>query len=216
MQKIVVIAGLSGGGKTTVATELVNGVGGFEIARSITTRAPRRDGLDGEYIYVGKSEFAEYVNSGETVEHTSYAGVDYATTRTELKRIIDAGNSPVLILDFNGVRALKSAELPLPVVSFYIYSDLNDTEARLYARELATSPSVTALATYQRRVMRNIGDYLEIGNKTDIFDAFVKNETVRDCALEILAYLSGEKACQAPDEKKKIAEELSLSAIRKQ
>ena len=47
---LLILVGPSAVGKTTVADEIISR-GGFSLIRSLTTRAPRGDGHDDEYIY---------------------------------------------------------------------------------------------------------------------------------------------------------------------
>ena len=69
---ILILAGPSGVGKTTVAEELALRNPRFVASRSHTTRERRGDGRDGEYIYVTKPEFLNLVSHGEMLEYTSF------------------------------------------------------------------------------------------------------------------------------------------------
>ena len=108
MKKILVIAGPSAVGKTTVMNEILRQNAGFEYIRSATTRAPRGDVFDLEYIYLSKEEFLERIENGGVLEYTEYGGNFYGTPKSEIERIFSVGKTPVLILDLNGVKSLKS------------------------------------------------------------------------------------------------------------
>ena len=74
MSAILVIVGPSGVGKTTVANRVVERSPSFEFVRSATTRAPRGDGNDSEYLYLTREEFLGRVNSGKMLEYMEYGG----------------------------------------------------------------------------------------------------------------------------------------------
>ena len=93
----LVLAGPSGGGKTTVMNELVGSDYGFELVRSATTREKRGDGNDGEYIYLSKDEFSGQIKAGKMLEFTEYGGNLYGTPHSEIERIVKEDKIPLLI-----------------------------------------------------------------------------------------------------------------------
>ena len=56
-KNILIIAGPSAVGKTTVAHRMLELDDRFEFVRSVTTRARRQDAFDNEYIYITDDEF---------------------------------------------------------------------------------------------------------------------------------------------------------------
>ena len=101
MNRILVLAGPSAVGKTTVMKEILSHSSRFEFMRSATTRAPRSDGNDSEYVYLSKEEFKAQIVSGEMLEYTEFGGNFYGTPISELKRASALGKTPLLILDIN-------------------------------------------------------------------------------------------------------------------
>ena len=108
MNKILVLAGPSAVGKTTVMKALMSKYEGFDYIRSATTRAPRGDGYDSEYIYLSINDFSSLIKNGGVLEYTEYGGNFYGTPSSEIERIFEDGKIPMLILDINGVKTLKS------------------------------------------------------------------------------------------------------------
>ena len=98
---IVIIAGPSGGGKTTIAQRICKNNEIFEMSRSVTSREPRGDGKEYEYIYVTRDEFERRQHLGDMIEFTEYAGTLYGTAKSELERISALSKNPVLVLDYN-------------------------------------------------------------------------------------------------------------------
>ena len=190
------IAGASAVGKTVIASRLIELNSSFRLIRSATTRQPRKDGHDSEYLYCSREEFLSAVEKGEMLEYMEYAGEFYGTPRTEILRVSGEGYTPLFILDLNGVESLDKAEGISPM-SVYIYGDINTIEQRLYDRYL-NPPSPKGFSSFVSRKEKNIEDYLSIEKYADSFYAFVKNEgTVSECAETILslyfAFLNGEK-----------------------
>ena len=172
MIKVLILAGASAVGKTTVGSLLVE-LGKFELVRSVTTREMRADTFGSEYIYLTRDEFLKLVEDGGVLEHTEYAGNFYGTPRSEIERISAEGKTPLLILDLNGVKSLSEAEGVAPC-SLYLYDDLNVMEQRLYDRYIGDSPSVDGLKKFLSRKEQNIADYLEMEKFAPCFYRFIK------------------------------------------
>lgn len=185
-RKILVIAGASGVGKTTVASYMLSEFTEFGFVRSITTRAPRKDAHDDEYIYTDREDFFKRVDTGELMEYMEYGGNMYGTPISELERIFREGKTPLLILDIDGVKALRSKIFDFQPVIVYLWEDINIIEKRLFARDLLVSTEEKMISFMKRNEM-NRKDYLAMNVLFSLFDGFVKNEEVEMCALSIKA-----------------------------
>ena len=93
MDSILVLVGPSAVGKTTVMTRILELYGNeFSPIRSATTRAPRGDSFDGEYIYLSREEFLSSVSRGELLEYMEYGGNLYGTPKSEVEILIERIN----------------------------------------------------------------------------------------------------------------------------
>lgn len=192
---ILIIAGPSAVGKTTVATRITELDPTFEFVRSVTTRQRRADAFDDEYIYLTREEFISSRESGGVLESTEYAGELYGTPRSEIDRISGEGKVPLLVLDTRGVMSLMAHE-DIRTCAVYIYDDINVMEKRLYDRFLGSSPSVEGLKKFASRKDKNISDYREIRDTAPYFYSFIENSgSITDTAMLTLdtfaAFLSG-------------------------
>lgn len=182
----LVIVGASGVGKTTVVTELLSRHPEFSYVRSATTRQPRGDGHDGEYIYVSREEFLSLVDRDGMLEYMEYGDNLYGTPRSELSRIAEEGKRPLLILDITGAESVRKKKLhPSPVI-LYLWDDINVIERRLYDREL-NPPTTEGFLSFMKRKNANVRDYLSMREKHMLFDAFVRNTTVDECVRCVMA-----------------------------
>ena len=185
MVRVLIIAGPSAVGKSTLAEELLKLMPSFTLLRSATTRPPRGDGKDGEYIYLSRDEFLSAVERGEMLEHTEYSGTLYGTPRSEVVRAEKEGKTPLLILDLEGVRSFSLAEGISPC-SLYVYSELAVMRARLAERFVESGSFPNGELRLSERLKANFQDYSRVGSYADCFYDFVKNSGTPTCVAQKL------------------------------
>lgn len=183
MKNILIIAGPSAVGKTTLANALFAADPRFEFVRSVTTRSPRGDSFDDEYIYISDAEFRRLIDTAGVLEHTEYAGNLYGTPRSEIDRITSEGRIPLLVLDINGVASLFNNKGDINPCGVYVYDDLCVMEQRLCARYGGDCSKMAS------RIKQNRIDYARIPDFVPVFYAFVRNgitvEEGRDKVAEV-------------------------------
>ena len=211
---ILIIAGPSAVGKTTVAYSLIERDPRFEFVRSVTTRASRGDAFDNEYIYISIPEFKELIKNGGVLEHTEYAGNYYGTPRSEVKRILSEGRIPLLVLDINGVGSLVKNAGDLSVCGVYVYDKLDVIKKRLYERFLGSGVTPDGERRYNSRVAQNVDDYINMEAYAERFFAFIENSgTVAEAGEKALtsfrSFCNGAQKCE--NEIKEIAKALANS-----
>ena len=175
MNDILIIAGPSAVGKTTIAWEMLKNDDRFEFVRSATTREVRGDSYSSEYIYISREEFEELIRTEGVLEWTEYAGAYYGTPRSEITRIHSAGKIPLLILDVVGVHSLMQKS-DLSVCGIYVYDDIRVMRGRIFERYLGNGEDPDGRRRYESRKRQNEEDYRNLPNIIDDFYALVKNE----------------------------------------
>ncbi|RJE21110.1 guanylate kinase [Aspergillus sclerotialis] len=76
---------------------------------SHTTRAPRVGEVEGKnYFFVSPSTFAELVSQGAFVEHTTFNGNQYGTSKKTVSDQIAKGLIVVFDIDIDGVKQMKA------------------------------------------------------------------------------------------------------------
>ena len=211
--EILILVGPSGVGKTTVAYKMLEMCDEFEFVRSATSRAPRGDGNDNEYIYVTREEFADRVSRGRMLEHVEYSGNYYGTPASEVERILALGKTPLLILELNGAKNLKTNAKDFKTFVFYIYEELDVIEKRLTDRELQ-NPTAKGMEAVEKRMKANKKDYSEMRELRSMFDATIKNVSVNDAANTVMDAFHRMKNGEGADAEqiRSVTEALYLSA----
>lgn len=187
MNRVLVIAGPSAVGKTTVMKRILKLYPEFEFVRSATTREARNDSHKSEYIYLSVDEFKKRASAGKMLEYTEFGGNFYGTPASEIERIFGHGRIPLLILDINGVKSLKGGEFDFEAYSVYITADIEALDERLYERAVADGLSEKALSIFSERKSRNRLDLKKILDLSYLFNATVENTEIDATAEKIVS-----------------------------
>lgn len=182
MNKILILAGPSGVGKTTLAHALLNSSDRFELVRSVTSRSPRGDAYDAEYIYLSRAEMQRLIADGGVLEHTEYAGNLYGTPRSEIDRISAEGRTPLLILDLNGVHTVVNSKSDIKPCALYLTVPEATLEERLAKRYGADKEKLLS------RLNQNKLDLMEYEKiKADFFAAVENSGNIEKCADDVIS-----------------------------
>jgi guanylate kinase len=103
----LVLSSPSGGGKSTIAKQLLQARDDLGYSVSATTRAPRQNEIEGrDYFFIARPEFVARRERGEFIETASYAGEYYGTLKSEFTRLFAEGKHPVLDIEIDGARQI--------------------------------------------------------------------------------------------------------------
>ena len=212
MKNILIIAGPSAVGKTTVAHRMLELDSRFEFVRSVTTRPRRADQFDNEYIYISDEEFRHLIATAGVLEHTEYAGNFYGTPRSEIDRITSEGRIPLLILDINGVESLSKNKGDISPCGVYVYDDIEVMDERLRLRYGGDESRMAS------RVKQNRQDFCAMCDYVGYFYAFSKNsETVKEGAERLYGIFRNFEngVCKNEEENLSVAASLGCSITDK-
>lgn len=140
----IVLVGPSGSGKKELAEKLISKNPKIQRVSSYTTK---NSGLN--YHHVTTPEF-EAMRS-EFFETSSYMGHLYGTKEEDIREAMDIGKIPLLIMDINGMIAMKAKFKTLAV---YVHADRETCIRDLLSRELPIEELVQRLAALDLE-MRN-------------------------------------------------------------
>ena len=182
----VVICGPSGVGKSTIIGKLQKELDGkIDLSVSHTTRKPRNKEKDGiNYYFVDKESMSTAIENGEFLEHATYSGNMYGTSKKAVEVILQENKICVLDIEMQGVKQVKQSDLN-PLYIFIKPPSTEELERRLRGRHTETEESV------QRRL--SIGKTeIEYGNMPGNFDHVFVNDNVDDTTEKILNVLMTE------------------------
>lgn len=179
---LLVVSGPSGGGKSTLVRELVQG-GEFPIDYSVsaTSRAPRPGEVEGrDYFFLSRDSFAARAAAGEFLEHAEVHGNLYGTPKAAVRAGLANGRWILLEIDVAGQRQVKQV-LP-EAVSFFIRApSLEDLEARLRRRRTEDEAAIA----------RRLADARAELAAAATFDFQIVNETVPQAVRTFRTLLKG-------------------------
>ncbi|HJS46654.1 MAG TPA: guanylate kinase [Gemmatimonadales bacterium] len=131
---LLVLSSPSGGGKSTIARQLLQGREDLAYSVSATTRSPRPGEVDGvAYHFFSAAEFDRRAAAGEFLEWAQYAGQRYGTLRSEVERILASGRHAVLDIEVDGARQVRE-RFPAAVQVFILPPSGDVLVARLRRR----------------------------------------------------------------------------------
>jgi guanylate kinase len=106
---LLVLSAPSGGGKSSIARNLLQGRDDLGYSVSATTRPMREREREGQdYYFISREEFLRRREAGEFLESATYGGHLYGTLRSEIERIFARGKHAVLDIEIEGARQIRA------------------------------------------------------------------------------------------------------------
>jgi len=144
--KLIIITAPSGAGKTSITRHLLQRFTQLAFSVSATTRAARGKEQDGtDYYFLSTQAFQHKIQENEFVEwEMVYEGKYYGTLKTELARIWNNNQVPVLDIDVKGAIHVQQQ---YPGSSMSIFIDppsVDELRRRLDSRGTETPESLQA------------------------------------------------------------------------
>ena len=182
---LLVISGPAGSGKGTVVGLLRQMLPDIGLSVSATTRAPRPGETHGvHYYYLTRGEFEARIARGEVLEYTEYCGNLYGTLRSEVERVLGAGQDLILEIETTGAMNIKRL-FPDAVTVMLLPPDGATLEARLRGRGTETDDVIRTRLARAREEL----------TLADRYDYVALNETggAEACAAAVAGILASER-----------------------
>ena len=155
----VILSSPSGGGKTTIAKQLLQRRSDVGYSVSCTTRLPRSGEVDGkDYYFLSIGEMLAARERGEFAESAEVHGKMYGTLRHEVERVLGAGKHVLMDIDVQGARQLVKA-FPRSVLVFVLPPSVNVLMTRLKARKSETNDALRVRLQSALNELQAIGSY---------------------------------------------------------
>ncbi|MDK6492561.1 MULTISPECIES: guanylate kinase [Corynebacterium] len=181
--QLVVLAGPSAVGKSTVVSRLRGEVPDLYFSVSMTTRAPRPGEVDGrDYYFVSSNDFQQRIDAGEMLEWADiHGGLQRSGTPAGPVREALADGRPVLVeVDLAGARNIKQL-MPEARTVFLAPPSWEVLVERLTGRGTETEAVIERRLTTAREELDAQGE----------FDTVVVNDDVDDAVAHIARILLG-------------------------
>jgi guanylate kinase len=138
----VILSSPSGGGKTTIAKQLMKLRTDVGYSVSCTTRLPRSGEVDGkDYYFLSIGEMLAARERGEFAESAEVHGKMYGTLRREVERVLGSGRHVLMDIDVQGARQFVKS-FPRSVLVFVLPPSVDVLMTRLMARKSETNEAL--------------------------------------------------------------------------
>lgn len=177
--KMIVMAGPSGAGKTTLCRHIQQIFPVLTFSVSATTRLARKGETDGkDYYFLSQSDFEEKMKQEEFLEYEEvFKGRFYGTLKTELKRIWNENKIPLLDVDVNGALRIKKTDTGKTAKFIFVYPG-----SREILKERLLKRGTESLEAIEERLNRSDKE-LENVNE---FDFVLKNDDLQRAQMELV------------------------------
>lgn len=179
--KVVILCGPSGVGKSTLAGVVMDEMNNFEFSISATTRAPRLGEEDGvHYYYLEESDFRRKIKDGAFLETEEvYEGLYYGTLKSEVDRIWANNKDVMFDVDVKGGVNIKKHFTDNAISIIIKPPSIQDLRKRLMERGTETAES---LETRLNRVREELG-------YEDQFDHVIVNDDLDTATDKLLGII---------------------------
>jgi guanylate kinase len=185
--KLIVISAPSGGGKTTIAKEILSRHNGIEFSVSATTRKRRENEVDGkDYFFLTTNDFERKIALGGLVEYEIIYGDYYGSLKSVVEGALAGRGALLFDIDVNGALTIKRKYPSDAVIIFLEPPSLEVLRDRLLKRN--TEDEETVAKRLERASMeiekgksfdyRVVND--DLARAVDEVDEIVK-KSIKDC-----------------------------------
>ncbi len=175
--KILIITAPSGAGKTSITKHLMKKFPELAFSVSAATRPARGDEKHGiDYYFITLDDFKHRIVNNEFIEwEMVYEGKYYGTLKSELERIWQMKQIPVLDIDVKGAIHVQQ-EYPINTLSIFIDApSVDELKKRLNSRGTENEEAILA---------RNNKAAYEISYKNQFNEVIVNDNFEKSCSVD--------------------------------
>jgi len=144
--KIIIITAPSGAGKTSITHHLMQQFPQLAFSVSAATRQARGSEKNGvDYYFMSAADFKHKIQNNEFVEwEMVYEGKYYGTLKSEMERIWNNGQIPILDIDVKGAIHVKQQYPDTALTIFIEPPSVDELKKRLESRGTESAESLAA------------------------------------------------------------------------
>ena len=164
----LILSSPSGGGKTTIAKELLKRRIDMGYSVSCTTRPARPGEVEArDYYFLTPIEFEAARFRGDFAESAEVHGRLYGTLRREVDRVLDSGRHVVMDIDVQGAKQFVKA-YPSSVLVFVLPPDASILMDRLTSRGTESPESIARRLKSAIEELRSVDMYSYVVVNADL------------------------------------------------
>jgi guanylate kinase len=183
----IILSSPSGGGKTTIARELLARRTDLGYSVSCTTRAARLGEVEGrDYYFLSVAEFERRRDAGEFAESAEVHGNMYGTLRAEIERVLGAGKHVVMDIDVQGAQQFTRV-FPKSVTIFVLPPSADVLLDRLRQRRTES----------KEELARRLQSALQELQAVDLYQYVVINDELSKAVQRVSAIIDAEVVSRA-------------------
>lgn len=178
----IILSAPSGGGKTTIARELLRRRTDLGYSVSCTTRSPRVGEVEGsDYYFLSLAEFERRRDAGEFAESAEVHGNMYGTLRSEIERVLGSGKHVVMDIDVQGAQQLTRV-FPQSVTIFVLPPSAEVLLERLRRRRTES----------KEQLAKRLHSALQELQAVDLYEYVITNDELSKAVQRVSAVVDAE------------------------
>jgi len=179
----IILSAPSGGGKTTIARELLKRRSDLGYSVSCTTRKPRVGEMDGrDYYFLSVGEFERRRAAGEFAESAEVHGNMYGTLRSEVQRVLGQGKHVVMDIDVQGAQQFTRA-FPQSVTIFVLPPSAEVLLERLRQRQTESQEQLAKRLQSALQELQSVDSYQYVVTNDDLEKAIARVSAIIDAEV---------------------------------
>jgi guanylate kinase len=179
----IILSAPSGGGKTTIARELLRRRLDLGYSVSCTTRSPRPGEVEGrDYYFLSRSDFLRKRQAGMFAESAEVHGNLYGTLKSEVERVFATGRHVVMDIDVQGAYQLIRA-FPQAVTIFVLPPSGDVLLERLRKRQTESAAELAARLMSALQELQAVEEYEYIIVNDDLEQAVQRVSSIIDAEV---------------------------------
>ena len=179
----IILSSPSGGGKTTIARELLARRDDIGYSVSCTTRLPRPGETDGkDYYFLSQGEFEAARDRGDFAEWAEVHGRLYGTLRREVERVLASGRHVLMDIDVQGALQFHRA-FPQSVLVFVLPPSADVLLTRLKARKTESREALLTRLRSALQELEALNDYEYVVVNDDLAQAVGRVSAIVDAEV---------------------------------